>query len=297
MKQKMRTTLLKHGVEKTKIDSAMHQLGEDSGQWRSLTLSAATAVEAANAVEAAYRGAAKIAKKVRGKKKGKTPTSITNLFTCKKHNWTGTRRRGGARGDKTCKLVYKHDSMNKDRNHDPFVGAETYATAFTENGGKWWQKCPSDCNTCIAGINQGLDKMACCPNDAWTKRNPTEPQVNACAKRTDAESDLTQCGFASAKCAEFKVWYHQSGSTQIRTGEGLRSYEKAERRGGSWSWNSYKYVVWKHAKCTYKSSNSREATCINAKKCTCVSYHFGADCGSAVPKQVQAVAGMACGQY
>jgi len=28
MKQKMRTTLLKHGVEKSKIDSAMHQLGE-----------------------------------------------------------------------------------------------------------------------------------------------------------------------------------------------------------------------------------------------------------------------------
>jgi len=34
MKQKMRTTLLKHGVEKSKIDSAMHELGEEhSVQW------------------------------------------------------------------------------------------------------------------------------------------------------------------------------------------------------------------------------------------------------------------------
>merc|ERR1712166_798536 len=242
-----------------------------------------------------------------------------NLFMCKRKVWTGTRRRdpqfGGRRrvGGVSCNLVYKTDSANKNRHHDAIVGAQTYPTAFTENGGNWWKTCPSNCNSCSAGINQGLDFMKCCPNDAWTKNNPTDPQIKTCRSRTDTASDLKQCGFATAKCTTFKVWYYQKqgenyGMTQIMTKNGTRleTYEKDEaadirskgptRKLGEH--HSYKYVAWKQAKCTYANSNSRKATCTDAKMCSCVSYHDhakGTSCGS-VPKEVLDAAAMACGQ-
>merc|ERR1712166_773951 len=212
-----------------------------------------------------------------------------NLFMCKRKAWTGTRRRGP--NYFSCNLVYKTGSANKDRHHDGTVAAYTYPTAFTENGGNWWKTCPSDCSSCYAGINQGLDFMKCCPNDAWTKNNPTDSQIKTCKSRTDAASDLKQCGFATAKCTTFKVWYYQKqgenyGMTQIMTKNGTRleTYEKDEaadirskgptRKLGEH--HSYKYVAWKQATCTY------------AKMCSCVSYHDhakGTSCGS-VPKEV-----------
>jgi len=242
-----------------------------------------------------------------------------NLFMCKRKVWTGTRRREaggqGGNGKFSCNLVYKTDSANKDRHHDLTVAAHTYPTAFTENGGNWWKTCPSDCNSCYAGINQGLDFMKCCPNDAWTKNNPTDPQIKTCKSRTDPASDLKQCGFATAKCTTFKVWYYQKqgdnyGMTQIMTKNGTRleTYEKDEaadirnkgptRKLGEH--HSYKYVAWKQAKCTYANSNSRKATCTNAKMCNCVSYHDhdkGTSCGSTVPKEVLDAAAIACGQF